>query len=74
MSTQTWALLSCPDDRDGASSLLVGVFNGAIALGALAGGLAADGFGTTAALWLGGGLAIAALLTAAFGSAPASAR
>lgn len=74
VSTQTWAMLSVPDQRDAASSLLVGVFNGAIALGALTGGLAADGFGTTAAMWLGGVLAGAALLTAAFGSAPRGTR
>ncbi|MDG4857993.1 MFS transporter [Streptomyces sp. T-3] len=63
VSTQTWILLSAPDAREGASSLFVGVFNGAIALGALVGGLAADGIGITAVMWLGGGLALAALGT-----------
>ncbi|MFD0686175.1 MFS transporter [Actinomadura fibrosa] len=74
VSTQTWVLASAPDAREVASALLVGVFNGAIALGALVGGLAADGAGLTAAMSLGGLLAAAALLIAATGRAPASGR
>ncbi|MGC5343000.1 MFS transporter [Streptomyces sp. DT24] len=74
VSTQTWILVSSPEAREGASSLFVGVFNAAIALGALVGGLAADGIGITAAMWLGGALAIGALLTAATGRAPVDGR
>ncbi|MEU8774311.1 MFS transporter [Streptomyces sp. NPDC048606] len=58
-STSTSA--SAPGDREALSALFVGVFNAAIALGALLGGLASDGAGVSAALWLGGGLAAAAL-------------
>ncbi|NLU68699.1 MFS transporter [Streptomyces sp. HNM0574] len=74
VSTQTWVLASSPDAREAASSLFVGVFNGAIALGALVGGRAADGVGLTAAMWVGGALAVAALPAAATGRAPVSGR
>lgn len=73
VSTQTWILLASPDAREAASSLFVGVFNGAIALGALVGGLAADGIGTTAVMWVGGALAVGALVTTAVGRSPAAA-
>ncbi|MBX7468749.1 MFS transporter [Streptomyces sp. MAG02] len=74
VSTQTWLLASAPRTREAVSSLFVGVFNGAIALGALAGGLAADAAGVGAVMWLGGGLAVAALALTALGKAPASGR
>lgn len=74
VSTQTWILVSAPDAREGASSLFVGVFNGAIALGALVGGLVADGIGITAVMWLGGALAVGALVTTAVGRAPADSK
>ncbi|MFQ6324736.1 hypothetical protein ACLMAL_01190 [Nocardia sp. CWNU-33] len=51
--------------------MLSSVFNAAIAVGALVGGLAADGIGITATMWVGGALAGAAMLNAAFGPAPA---
>ncbi|WP_138904951.1 MFS transporter [Streptomyces albidochromogenes] len=70
VSTQTWILAASPDAREAASSLFVGVFNGAIALGALLGGQAADGIGITSAMWVGGGLALAALVATAVGRAP----
>lgn len=73
VATQTWLLAAAPDAREGVSSLFVGVFNGAIALGALAGGRIADGFGVTSVMWAGGVLALAALLAAA-GRAPSSGR
>ncbi|MFJ1694589.1 hypothetical protein ACIOHC_05430 [Streptomyces sp. NPDC088252] len=50
VSTQTWILASAPEAREGASSLFVGVFNGAVALGALLGGPVADGIGSTAVM------------------------
>ncbi|MEW2066818.1 MFS transporter [Streptomyces sp. NPDC007346] len=74
VSTQTWVLLAAPQAREAASSLFVGVFNGAIALGALLGGVAADGVGTTAVMGVGGVLAAGALVTAVVGRAPAPAR
>ncbi|MFE7796393.1 MFS transporter [Nocardia sp. NPDC057440] len=74
VSSLTWVVAGAPDFREGVSALLTSVFNAAIAMGALVGGFAADGIGITAAMWLGGGLAGAALLTAAFGQAPAGGR
>ncbi|MGW5532451.1 MFS transporter [Streptomyces xanthochromogenes] len=74
VSTQTWLLASAPRAREAVSSLFVGVFNAAIALGALAGGLAADGAGATAVMWLGGALGVAALAVTALGKAPSSGR
>ncbi|MFD3881193.1 MFS transporter [Streptomyces microflavus] len=71
VSTQTWILLAAPDAREAASSLFVGVFNGAIALGALIGGLAADGIGITAVMWVGGALSVGALVTTTVGGSPA---
>ncbi|MGW8377517.1 MFS transporter [Streptomyces sp. ODS28] len=72
VSTQTWVLASAPEAREAASSLFVGIFNGAIALGALVGGQAADGAGITSAMWLGGGLAVLALIATLTGRAPAT--
>ncbi|GAA1922858.1 MFS transporter [Streptomyces durmitorensis] len=66
VSTQQWVLAAAPRAREAASALFAGVFNAAIALGALTGGLVADGFGTTDVLWLGGGLAALALLVVAY--------
>ncbi|MEV6450334.1 MFS transporter [Streptomyces anulatus] len=73
VATQTWVLLAAPDAREAASSLFVGVFNGAIALGALAGGLVADRVGVTAVMGTGAALVAGALVTTAAGRAPAPA-
>jgi predicted MFS family arabinose efflux permease len=70
VSTQTWLSLAAPRTREGVTSLFVGVFNGAIALGAFAGGRVADSFGTRSVLWLGGALALGSLLMTALGRAP----
>lgn len=70
VSTQTWLALAAPEAREGATALLVGVFNGAIALGAFAGGRVADGFGTRSVLWSAGALALGALLATALGAVP----
>ncbi len=72
VSTQTWLVLAAPGTREGVTSLFVGVFNGAIALGAFAGGRVADGFGTRWVLWLGGALALGAFLMTSLGRAPSS--
>ncbi|MFV2120732.1 MFS transporter, partial [Streptomyces sp. Act-28] len=61
VSTQTWLALAAPQAREGVTSLFVGVFNGAIALGAFAGGLVVDAAGARSVLWLGGALALGAL-------------
>ncbi|UCM89360.1 MFS transporter [Streptomyces marincola] len=70
VATQTWLLASAPQARESASALFVGVFNAAIAAGALAGGLAADGIGTTAVMWLGCVLAGGACAVVLLGRAP----
>jgi predicted MFS family arabinose efflux permease len=72
VSTQTWLALAAPKAREGVTSLFVGAFNGAIALGAFAGGRMADGFGIRSVLWLGGALALGALMVTAFGRVPAA--
>ncbi|MFJ9409079.1 MFS transporter [Streptomyces sp. NPDC101393] len=70
VGTQTWLMAAAPGAREAASALFVAVFNGAIALGALAGGRAADGWGASGVMWLGGALALAALVTASVGRGP----
>ncbi|MBB5916430.1 putative MFS family arabinose efflux permease [Nocardia transvalensis] len=72
VSTQTWTSAAAPGAREAASAILVAVFNAAIASGALFGGRAVDGYGPTAALWLGTGLVVLAGFAAAVGSAPHS--
>lgn len=62
VASQSWMLAAAPHAREGASALLACVFNAAIALGALSGGLAADLSGTTAVMWLGGVFATSAVL------------
>ncbi|MEV2278064.1 MFS transporter [Nocardiopsis sp. NPDC049922] len=71
VSAQTWMMLSAPEEREGVSSLFVGVFNGSIALGALVGGFVLDGAGGTTLMWLSTALAVIALLVTLFGRAPA---
>ncbi|GGV82800.1 MFS transporter [Streptomyces griseoloalbus] len=70
VSTQTWLALAAPRAREGVTSLFVAVFNGAIALGAFAGGRVVDAFGTRPVLWLGGALALGALVVTALGRVP----
>ncbi|WP_172383885.1 MFS transporter [Streptomyces sp. MNP-20] len=61
VSSQNWVMAAAPQAREAASALFAGIFNTAIALGALLGGRVADGLGATDVLWLGGGLAVLAL-------------
>ena len=70
VSSQTWMLVLSPRAPEAASSLFVGVFNAAIAAGALLGGLMADRTGVTSVMGLGGVLALGALLTATLGREP----
>ncbi|RDG39711.1 MFS transporter [Streptomyces corynorhini] len=61
VSAQNWLMATVPAHREAGSALFAGIFNAAIALGALAGGRAADRFEVAGALWLGGTLAALAL-------------
>ncbi|MFE8940553.1 MULTISPECIES: MFS transporter [unclassified Streptomyces] len=74
VATQTWLLAAAPEAREAASALFVGVFNGSIALGAFVGGLAADGLGIEAVMYLGAALAAGSLAVTALGRAPADGR
>ncbi|MET9316964.1 MFS transporter [Kribbella sp. NPDC003505] len=62
VSTQAWGHAAAPGAAESSSAVLVGVYNGAIALGAFTGGQCADRLGTTAVTWLPAVLATAALL------------
>ncbi|RDI67015.1 MFS transporter [Nocardia pseudobrasiliensis] len=70
VSTQNWTLAASQGAREAASAILVAVFNGAIALGALLGGRAVDGLNIRASLWLGVILALSAAAAATFGPSP----
>ncbi|MFH8792557.1 MFS transporter [Streptomyces sp. NPDC017941] len=61
VSSQNWVMAAAPAAREAASALFAGVFNVAIAVGALTGGRVADGTGVTDVLWVGGGLAVISL-------------
>ncbi|MDX2972876.1 MFS transporter [Kribbella solani] len=61
VSTQAWTHAAAPSAPESSSAVLVGVFNGSIALGAFTGGQVADRFGTTTVTWLPAVLATAAL-------------
>jgi predicted MFS family arabinose efflux permease len=67
VTAQTWMTVAAPDARETASSLFAGVFNGAIALGAVGGGLVVDGFGPSAVLAWGAVLVLGALVAMALG-------
>ncbi|MET9512964.1 MFS transporter [Streptomyces flavidovirens] len=58
VSAQNWLMAAAPARHEAASALFAGVFNAAIALGALLGGRAADRYGVPGPLWLGGALAL----------------
>ncbi|MFF0264830.1 MFS transporter [Kribbella sp. NPDC004536] len=62
VSTQAWTREAAPSAPESSSALLVGVFNGSIALGAFTGGQVADHFGTATVTWLPAVLATAALV------------
>ncbi|GAA0918105.1 MFS transporter [Nonomuraea longicatena] len=61
VSVQSWILLAAPGSAEPATALNTSVFNLAIALGALFGGLVADNVAITGVLWFG---ALLAVLTA----------
>ena len=62
VSTQAWGHAAAPSAPESSSAVLVGVYNGAIALGAFTGGQVADHLGTTTVTWLPAALATAALV------------
>jgi predicted MFS family arabinose efflux permease len=72
VGAQTWLMAAAPDAREAASSLFAGVFNAAIALGALCGGLVVDGFGAPAVLAWAAVLALGAVVAVVLGRAPAA--
>ncbi|RZU19308.1 putative MFS family arabinose efflux permease [Kribbella rubisoli] len=62
VSTQAWGHAAAPNAPESSSAVLVGVYNGSIALGAFTGGQVADHLGTTTVTWLPAVLATAALI------------
>ena len=62
VSTQAWGHAAAPSAPEASSAVLVGVYNGSIALGAFTGGRVADHAGTTTVTWLPAVLASAALV------------
>jgi predicted MFS family arabinose efflux permease len=74
VAAQNWMMAAAPQARESASALFAGVFNAAIALGALGGGLVVDGFGAPAVLVWGAVLALGALVVVATGRAPTPTR
>jgi predicted MFS family arabinose efflux permease len=62
VSTQAWAHAAAPSAPESSSAVLVGIYNGSIALGAFTGGQVADHLGTTTVTWLPAVLATAALV------------
>ncbi|MCX5379996.1 MFS transporter [Streptomyces sp. NBC_00091] len=74
VSLQRWMLQAAPQAAEAASSLMVAMFNFAIAAGALAGGLAVDGVSVPAAPLTGAALMLSAALTVAVASRRTGAR
>ncbi|HWD81134.1 MAG TPA: MFS transporter [Kribbella sp.] len=62
VSTQAWGHAAAPNAPEASSAVLVGVFNGSIALGAFTGGRVADPFGKATVTWVPAVLATAALV------------
>ncbi|WP_017624486.1 MFS transporter [Nocardiopsis chromatogenes] len=70
VASQTWMMKAAPKNTETVTALFVGVFNASIALGALVGGWAVDGFGGTSTMVLGGILALGALGVVLVGRSP----
>ncbi|WP_406229451.1 MFS transporter [Nocardia sp. NBC_01009] len=62
VGVQTWILRAAPGSTEAATALNTAMFNLAIALGALFGGIIADSVALTAVLWFGAGLSALASL------------
>ncbi|QXV56177.1 MFS transporter [Amycolatopsis sp. TNS106] len=67
VGAQLWMTAIAPDRVEHLTGLYVGVFTGAIALGAFAGGLVVEGAGVLPVLWSAAALALVALLVGAAG-------
>ncbi|MFC6933192.1 hypothetical protein ACFQHO_24520 [Actinomadura yumaensis] len=63
VSVQTWILKAAPGATEPATALNTSMFNLAIALGALSGGVIVDQVSTTAVLWTGAALSALTSLT-----------
>ncbi|MEV0411554.1 hypothetical protein AB0I68_12310 [Streptomyces sp. NPDC050448] len=63
VSLQSWMIKAAPGAAEAATSLMVAMFNLAIAAGALAGGFAVDGIGAPAAPLTGAALMLVAAVT-----------
>lgn len=70
VSTTAWIAAAAGKDREAASGLFVGVFNAAIGGGALVGGAVVNTVSLPGAMYLGGGLALAALGVAVMARRP----
>ncbi|MFI6601666.1 MFS transporter [Nonomuraea sp. NPDC050536] len=62
VGVQTWILKAAPGSTEAATALNTSMFNLAIALGALFGGIVADSVALTAVLWFGAALSVLASL------------
>ncbi|MEV6772986.1 MFS transporter [Nocardia sp. NPDC051030] len=60
VGVQTWILQAAPDSAEAATALNTAMFNLAIALGALFGGIITDSVALTAVLWFGAALSVLA--------------
>lgn len=67
VGAQLWMTSAAPDRIEHITGLYVGLFTGAIALGAAVGGLLVEGAGTVPMLWVAAGLASIAALIAVLG-------
>ena len=70
MGAQLWMTTAAPDRVEHITGLYVGVFTGAIALGAFVGGLIVEGAGIVPLLWSTAALALASLMVGLIGPGP----
>ncbi len=70
VAAQLWVTASAPDRAEEATGLYVGVFTGAIALGAFAGGAVLERSGLTALLWGAAATSVLAVLVGLTGRGP----
>lgn len=61
ISLQLWVFKAAPEALEGGAALLVSTFQIFIALGSVLGGRIVDASGTSAVMWVGGGIALSAL-------------
>ncbi|WP_309067676.1 MFS transporter [Microbacterium sp.] len=73
VGAQLWMTTAAPDRVEHVTGLYVGIFTGAIALGAAAGGLVVESAGIIPMLWAAAALALASLLIGVFAPARSAA-